>query len=66
MTTKSLVDEDRYTVQEVAEMFDVSTDNVYQKIHAGQLRAFTFGRKLFVTKASLDAYLLGNEKQVTP
>lgn len=64
MTTKSLVDEDRYTVREVAEMFGVSTDNVYQKIHTGKLSAFTFGRKLFVTKDSLDAYLLANEKQV--
>lgn len=63
-TTKSLVDEERYSVSDLAEMFGVSTDNVYNKIHTGQIRAFTFGRKLFVSKSALDEYLRSTEKVV--
>jgi len=62
--TKSLVDEERYTVPQLAEMFGVSTDNVYNKISTGQLKAYTFGRKLFVPKSALDEYLSSTTKEV--
>ena len=60
----SLVDEERFTVAELAEMFGVSQDNVYSKISRGDLKAFSFGRKLFVSKSDLDAYLTSTVREV--
>jgi len=64
MPAKNLVDEDSFTVQEIADRYHVSPDTVYARIHRGELRAHSFGRKLFVSKSALAEYLRSTEKVV--
>ena len=47
----------RYTVKEIADMFDVPLNKLYADINSNVLKAKKEGRSWFVAKKNLDKYL---------
>ena len=50
-------DKARYTVKEIADMFDVPLNKLYADINSKELKAKKEGRSWFVAKKNLDKYL---------
>jgi excisionase family DNA binding protein len=52
-----------YTVQEVAALARVDARVVYNAVRSGRLPAHKIGREWRITRAAVEAYLLGKVKE---
>jgi excisionase family DNA binding protein len=46
-----------FTIEEAAALLGISTSTAYESIHRGELAALHFGRRLVVTRPTLEALL---------
>jgi excisionase family DNA binding protein len=46
-----------YTVQEAAELLGISRSAAYECVHRGEIPALTLGRRLLVTRTTLESML---------
>ena len=46
-----------YTVQEAAELLGISRSAAYECVHRGEIPVLTLGRRLLVTRATLESML---------